>query len=175
MLSAAFALNPQLRTLFPDVAKGLSLNRPGPLPDELDLRLAVAIGRRARVTGSMAGFYLFGPRSRGRPIGVMSHAQMHFAPLAWQLVSADAADLLDAEGWPSIRDWATWGDSTGANLDELLQPLPPVRLAREHPEHGWTWSELLTDGNCFVVECGDITTAAGTPSRGVHASSASTA
>ena len=161
MLVSAFALNPKLRSLHPDVAKSLLSLDPVPLPDGLRLSIAWAIGRAARVTGSIGGFYIFGPRMRsGRPLGAMCFAQAHFPPLAWRLAVADEDDLVERQGWADVTDWLLRSDEEAVPLATACPPLPPVSLPRQDPQLGWQWTEMYSNEAAFIVECDDVTNGA---------------
>lgn len=103
MLAAAFALNPGLRSkACPELAELLVEPGPFTLPAKLEVRLAWAIGRLARVTGSVSGHYVLGYNGLDRTIGNLIAAQVHYAPIAWQLAFAGETDLCDVQGWADI-------------------------------------------------------------------------
>lgn len=167
MLAAAFALNLNLRTTHPDLPDALRDRAPFDLPDDLDLRLAWAVGRRARTTGPIAGFRMLGPRVRradGRdlPLGNSVMAQVHYAPIAWQLVPRDAASLNDVQRWASVGGWTSIEEDVAVPLTEHCTSLPLVWIPRDDPEWGWQWTELLSSEICFTVECDDIDPATST-------------
>lgn len=158
MLVAAFALNPRLRTIAPDLAAQVRSRDPFQLPATLDLRLAVAVGRRARVTGSI-GLMRFGLTATGElltaPFGT-AIAQCYYPPVAWQLVFHDDAVLCDAEGWPSIRHWCELPEDGTVRLSDLCGPLPLVMHPRHHPRTANMVGEMFSAVTTFVIEADDI-------------------
>lgn len=157
MLAAACALNPMIRTrTCPDLPKLLAEPDPFELPAELDLRIACATGRRARITGGMKGFYGRGLGRIREPIGESTIAQAHYAPVAWQLVHKGRADRLDFQRWPSIGSWTETPTADTVALGEVCDALPVVPLAIDEPVDGDGWLEVFASTNCFIVLCDDI-------------------
>lgn len=160
ILAAAFALNPTLRT---NVAPGLARDLLSPaaftMPANLDLRLAWAIGRQARIAGSLLGQYVLGYRHLDRTIGNLTAAQAHYAPIAWQLLFSAGTELCDAQGWPRINHWTTFEPAMTVSLRDVCSALPVVHQPRLHPEHGEGWIELMADEACYWVICEDIAAA----------------
>lgn len=157
ILAAASALNPLLRERgAPELAPLLLQPEPFEMPDGLDLRLGWAVGRQARINGSVAGHYVLGYENLNRTIGNMTAAQCHYAPIAWQLLHTGQTDLADHQGWPSINQWTTFDTQTEIALDGVCGPLPVVWQARLHPEHGDGWIEMSSDQNCHIALTHDI-------------------
>lgn len=151
VLVGAFALNPQLRVINPETATALLEGHARvPLPQTLRLGLALTLGPTARVTGSIAGYYMFRPKVRGRNIGMMSLAQIYFPPMAWQLADVDHSILFGHEGWVDVSDWLNYDADLGDPLNRLVPRLPVVRPHRVNNDDDWV--ELLGDEACFIVE-----------------------
>jgi hypothetical protein len=155
VLIPMFGLNTELRNTIPHVAEALLARdpvvsvRPG-----WKLRLAIAGGVRARVSGSVGGFEMFGRRLDGRPLGVLTMAQVHFPPLAWQLVPSDQS-ILDLEGWADVSRWLERPPDEEARFRDVSSALPVVELPR-HGKRGDLWTELFSDEITFIVESEDV-------------------
>ncbi|HEV2809004.1 MAG TPA: hypothetical protein VGV93_01230 [Acidimicrobiales bacterium] len=124
------------------------------LPSDLALRLAIAGGVRARVTGPIAGFELFGRRLDGKPLGVMTTAQVHFPPLAWQLASRDHS-LLDIQRWADVTEWLESPAEEETGFRDVCGALPVVVLPR-YDVQGQLWTELLSSETTFIVHSDDV-------------------
>jgi hypothetical protein len=149
----AFALNPRMREVHPDLARALvSRDASTTIPEPLTLNLALTRGPNARVTGSIGGFYLFRPKVGGRNVGIMSMAQIYFPPLAWQLADQPESVLLRQEGWHDVSSWLEVPPSEPAVLSALVRDLPLVVHPTRHPAGLQDWVELLSDETCFIVE-----------------------
>lgn len=160
ILAAAFALNPTLRThVAPELARQLLDPVPFAMPENLDLRLAWGIGRQARIAGSLLGKYVLGYKHLDRTIGNLAAAQVHYAPIAWQLLFSDETELSDEQGWPSINHWTMLDPATKVPLSSVCTPLPVVYQSRLHPDHGEGWIEMTADEACYMVICTDIAAA----------------
>ena len=89
-------------------------------------------------------------------------AQVHYAPIAWQLVPRDAASLNDVQRWASVGGWTSIEEDVAVPLTEHCTSLPLVWIPRDDPEWGWQWTELRSSEICFTVECDDIDPATST-------------
>jgi hypothetical protein len=153
VLVGCFALDPNLRSLYPEVARALIDDAEGiELPAPMDLYLAVTRGPSARVTGSIAGFHLFGPEIDGRKVGIMTMAQIYFPPLAWQLADTPTSPLLAIEGWHRVTDWLTFPSAQWLPLGTFVKDLALVTDPRRPPRGLSDWVELLGEETTFVVE-----------------------
>jgi hypothetical protein len=96
----------------------------------LSLGLALTLGPTARVTGGIAGYYMFRPKFRGQNIGMMSLAQIYFPPMAWQLADGDQSVLFEQEGWVDVSSWLNYDPKIIEPLNLLVPRLPVVRPHR---------------------------------------------
>jgi hypothetical protein len=153
VLAGCFALNPNMRTVHPELAHAL-VNRSDEidLPNQLTLQLALTRGPFARVTGSIGGFYLFRPKVDGKNVGIMSMAQIYFPPLAWQLADASHSVLLQQQGWADVSGWLASDPHDRLVLADLVSNLPLVVHPTRESGGMEDWVELLSDETCFIVE-----------------------
>lgn len=163
MLSAALGLDHRLRVIVPELPDLVRSGDPFELPARLDLRLARAIGRRARISGAVEGHVLFGPRINGKPVGNPTIAHCHYPPVAWQLLHREPDTLCDLEGWPSIAHWTGFTEDQEVLLSDVCGPLPMVRL----PDATFAnnWAQLHSEDSTFIVECDDVAPDTPTPGR----------
>lgn len=155
VLIPMFGLDANLRELAPDVAAALLAKSPSvTLPKDLALRLAIAGGVRARATGAIAGFEMFGRRLDGKPLGVMTMAQVHFPPLAWQLAPRDRS-LLDIQGWADVTEWLESPAEEETGFRDVCGALPVVVLPRDDVQ-GQLWTELFSSEITFIVHSDDV-------------------
>lgn len=155
VLIPMFGLNANLRNIYPDVASALLMRSPSvTLPADLALRLAIAAGVRARVTGAIGGFEMFGRRLDNEPLGIMTQAQVHFPPLSWHLAPRERS-LLDLQGWADVTAWLERAPQEQARFSDVCGPLPVVLLPR-HDEHGNLWCEVFSDEITFNVHSDDV-------------------
>ena len=153
VLASCFALNPNLRNIYPTLATDLIRNAATvTLEPPMDLFLALTRGPFARATGAIGGFYLLRPKIRNKNIGVMSMAQIYFPPLAWQLADAPESRLLELEGWSTVSSWLRFDPNDRAVLNELVPDLPLVVHPTRAPGGMDDWTELLSEEAAFVVE-----------------------
>ena len=153
VLASCFALNPNLRNLYPELARALISDADViDLPVPMDFYLALTRGPTARVTGSVAGFHLFGPEIGGHKVGLMTMAQIYFPPLAWQLADTPTSPKLEIEGWRRVTNWLRIAAADTMPLRELVSDLPFVFDPRRAGGGPSDWIELLGDETTFVVE-----------------------
>lgn len=153
VLASCFALNPNMRNIYPEVAEALIDDAPSiSLPAPMDLFLALTRGPFARVTGAIGGFHLLRPKIDGRNVGVMTMAQIYFPPLAWQLADAPESMLLHVEDWAVVSDWLQLSPNEWRRLPELIANLPLVVHPTRAPGGMDDWTELLAGETTFVVE-----------------------
>lgn len=153
VLAACFALNPNMRNVYPALAHQLLANEKQVyLPGNLSLHLAVTPGPYARVTGSIGGFYMFRPKVNGRNVGIMSMAQIYFPPLAWQLADLPESVLLQQQRWSHVSQWLHRTEEETAVLADLVPELPFVLHPTREPAGMQDWTELLAGEACFIVE-----------------------
>lgn len=144
VLYGMHALSPHLRVLYPDLADAL---RDGldsiPLPVGMRLRLALYLGRTARVAGPIHAHRVLGPSS-----AFESFAEIFFPPLAWVLES-DAGQESALSDWADVSEWSLYGQDVSLDLRLLVDSLPNV----EHPlaDHD-SWIQLFSDQITPVVE-----------------------
>jgi hypothetical protein len=151
VLVGAFALNPQMRVIDPDAAAALIEGRAEVrLRSTLRLGLALTLGPVARVTGSIAGYYMFRPKVGDQNVGMMSLAQIYFPPMAWQIADAEHSVLFRSEGWVDVTNWLAYDADVVKPLSELVPKLPIVQPHRVNNDDDWV--ELLGDETCFIVE-----------------------
>jgi hypothetical protein len=156
MLIGMFGLSPNLRTRYPQLADDLRNEKVSiRLPGDLRLRIAIARGKRARLTGSVGGFEMFRRRLGGNPLGVMTLAQVYFPPLAWQLAS-NAPSLLDVEGWGDASPWLLPDPKESRPLSSMCPPLPVVLHPKHDPNGADWWCELFSDELAPLIECDDV-------------------
>jgi hypothetical protein len=152
-LVGCFALDSNLRNLYPGVARALIDDADAiELPAPMDLYLAVTQGPSARVTGSIAGFHLLGPEIDGRRVGIMTMAQIYFPPLAWQLADTPTSPLLTIEGWHGVTEWLRLPPTKSLPLRQFIRDLPLVLDPRQTPRGLSDWVELHGEETTFVVE-----------------------
>ncbi|MHA4950698.1 hypothetical protein ACX27O_25560 [Micromonospora sp. SD19] len=142
-----FAISPNLRIIFPELAEGLVTERRHIcMPDGATLRLAIYDAPAARLTGPVHSF-----RVLSRPEHYNTFAEVYFRPLAWVLAPSDrgwvplgSISVLDRQMWATADEWIQYGpDVTSVDLRNLCRYMPPVR----HPldGHREEWIELYSD------------------------------
>ena len=147
ILFGAFALNPLLRELQPEMAESLLKDEPVDLElAERRLLLANAIGERSRVHGCIAGFPFLGRQQNGVPLGLFADAGAHLRPIAWMLTSKEPG-LADVEGWADVSSWARLDPDRTFDSKSSLGGLPAVRL----PDSRY-WIELNASEGSIQVE-----------------------
>lgn len=153
VLVGCFALESNLRDLYPDVARALIDDADAiELPAPMDLYLAITRGPSARVTGSIAGFHLFGPEVDGRKVGIMTMAQIYFPPLAWQLADTPTSARLRIEGWHCVTEWLNLPPRKSFPLRQFIADLPLVMDPRQTARGLSDWFEFHGEETTFVVE-----------------------
>jgi len=156
VMVSCFALNPNLRTTFPNLADELH-SEVGSirLPHDTALYIGVARGPQALVTGSISGFHMNQHLANGSPLETMCFAQIFFPPLAWQFASVSLSPLLEKEVWTDVSAWLLRDSKDIENLSGLLPALPFV----SHPSFGVDsaafWSEVFHNDSCFIVKSDD--------------------
>lgn len=148
-----FGVNPNLHRVYPSLAAQLIERQESiELPDDFQLRFAIAKGRTARVAGSIGGYFAIGPRLNDEPIGCMSHGQVYFPPLAWQVVPRRLS-LLDMQGWADVSSWLTYSPNDEATVQSLCPALPAVVHPLHHPAQWKSWLEMFSSEITEIVEC----------------------
>ena len=155
--SSAFALSPILRRTQCRITEQL-------IADENDIevgpdfaiRLALTVGPRARVTGSIFGSFPSFLVPGRDPLRVMSFAQIYFPPFAWQVVNPTVASLLDHQGWADVSKWLSISPATRLSLSAACRSLPIVVHPRHDPIQAGYWIETLADETCFIVESRNV-------------------
>jgi hypothetical protein len=146
VLAGMFAINDSLQDMFPDVALGLrERSETLRLPDELELRLAITVGRESRIGGPVG--YMKVLRER---IFYLPFADVWFPPLAWSVSSTrDTAVSLGpslTRDWADVSEWVRYGADLVTDLRNLTRQLPLVRPPRFGAEE---W--VLLSGNTMTA------------------------
>jgi hypothetical protein len=165
VLIGFFGLSPHLRVNFPAVADQLLSGATSiHLPAKLRLRLALARGNMARVSGATAGF-LSVPHPPGEDaVGIVSLGQVYFPPLAWQLappgssalLATPSNSLLDRQGWADVTSWLQRPPEERERLAGLCPTLPAVVHPRHHPGQSEWWVEMFSDQITEFLECDNL-------------------
>jgi hypothetical protein len=153
---AMYAMDPALRGLYTDLADSLLRGDSSiTLPPDLRLRLAVARGNRARISGGDGGL-IIGQLAKGKPVGFVSFGSIYFPPLAWQLVP-DEAPLIDRQGWAHVSSWLTLAPDD-ERLYSTVSPkrLPLVMHPSHDPAYPKLWIELRMPESSESVECTNL-------------------
>jgi hypothetical protein len=157
VLVSMFGLNANLRMMYPQLAESLHQQADSiQLPVDVQLRLALARGTTARVTGP-----IFGHSIRTR-IGFSTMAQIYFPPLAWQLADnnppaiPNGPSLLDRQGWADVSNWIMSIPADRRNLHSLVRSLPAVVHPTHDARHAEDWSELFADSITFILGCNEV-------------------
>ncbi|MCW6005854.1 hypothetical protein K1W54_14885 [Micromonospora sp. CPCC 205371] len=139
VMMGMYAMNPALRGLFPGVADAL-MNEDDKiiLPANLRLRLAIARGNRARISGGDGGC-IFRPFDSGSPLLLTSFGSIYFPPLAWQLVP-DEAPLIDHQSWGDVSSWLKIDPAEEHLFSTVCQLRLPLVM---HPSHDPMYRHLL--------------------------------
>lgn len=165
VLIGFLGLSPQLRVNFPSLAHQLLAGAPTvALPMKLRLRLALARGTTARVTGSMAGFIAVDHPPDEDAIGFSNVGQVYFPPLAWQLAPPEPSallrrpsrSLLDRQGWADVTSWAQHLPEESFPLSALCRALPSVMHPRHHPATAEYWVEMFSSQITEILECDNV-------------------
>lgn len=153
------ALTPYMQREWPDFVAGLMAGEPVDLPGDLKLYLALARGMSARVNGTVAGFYLLGPKRRygsdGLPHGINAVASVYFPPLAWELVH-DGTSVLGDDGWADVSNWSTVPPAEPHQLSEYFTDLPVVAHPQHTPGDHENWIDLFAEELAPISECMNI-------------------
>lgn len=151
-----FGFNANLRKLYPQLADSLSQRLDSiQLPHDIQLRLALARGTAARVTGPMLGH---GPTG----VGFSTMAQIYFPPLAWQLADdcpptvLQKPSLLDRQGWVDVSDWISYAPTDRRDLRSLVRSLPAAAHPFHDQERAGDWTELFADSITFILGCDEV-------------------
>lgn len=153
ILFGMFAVSPNLRVIFPDLAADFLAQRDHiQMPYGATLRFALLPDRRARIAGPMSAHRVLTLREDFDTFG-----EVFFRPLAWVLAPtgvssrASGRSVLDRQGWACADDWLQYGpDVTGLDLRDLVRRVPVVQhpLSRAREE----WVELMSDKITPVLE-----------------------
>ncbi|GAA2625396.1 hypothetical protein GCM10010399_66060 [Dactylosporangium fulvum] len=158
-------LSPQLRVNFPSLADQLLNTAPAvTVSAKLRLRLALACGTMARVTGSMAGFLSVDHPPDEDAVGFANVGQVYFPPLAWQLAPPEPSallrkaskSLLDRQGWADVTSWAHRPPDERVPLSTLCRTLPAVTHPRHHPATAEWWVEMFSTQITEILECDNV-------------------
>ncbi|MET8197971.1 hypothetical protein [Micromonospora taraxaci] len=146
VLFGMFAISPNLRIIFPELAEGLlKEHRHISMPDGATLRLAIYDDPAARLTGPVHSFRVLRRRAHYN-----TFTEVYFRPLAWVLapndrgVPIDSESILDRQMWATADEWLQYGpDVTSVDLRNLCRYIPHVR----HPlaGHRAEWIEMYSD------------------------------
>lgn len=153
------AVSPMLRERWPQLTDALNSGSATALPSGLSLRLALARGVSARVSGAFWGVHLMGPLCRytpkGQQIGIPSVGSVFFPPLAWELVHSGPT-LLDEYKWADASAWIEQAPGVVVPLQQLVRVLPLTAHPWHHPVLNEHWSELAATEYAPIVECANI-------------------
>lgn len=153
ILIGSFGVNPNLRRVYPDLAEQLlQRDKAILIPEDFQLRLAIARGGMARVTGAIGGYFAMGPRLNDEPIGCMTHALVYFPPLAWQVLP-NRRSLLDLQDWADVSSWLAYDVNKQDTIRHLCSALPAVVHPLQHPVQWENWLELFSSETTEIVEC----------------------
>ena len=154
MLMGAFGFNPRLHVTHPQLAKALLNHDACELPLDLELRLTLTIGKRARVTGPVTGMYVM------TEVGNLTQSvsvSVFFPPLAWDLAyTGENVHMFAIEGRPDVRHWLEFDPAVEVPLSTICPPLPTATLPEAHPRWGAHWAWLFSDEICPIVESEDV-------------------
>jgi hypothetical protein len=165
MLIGFLGLSPQLRVNFPDLPLQLLAGAPAViLPMKLRLRLALARGTMARLTGSIVGFISVDHPPDEDAVGIANVGQVYFPPLAWQLAPPEPSallrkpskSLLDQQGWADVTSWALHDPDERIALSTLCPALPAVVHPKHHPAQAEWWVEVLSSQITEIIECDNV-------------------
>lgn len=147
MMFGAFALNPTLRELVPEVADALIHGDPIDLGRH-DRRLMIAngTGERCRVHGGMLYVLMAGPRINGQLLRWYADAGAHLRPLSWMLGSTEVG-VPDIENWLDVSDWLLLNSNHEQISRTRVPSLPAVDLPNSE-----MWGLMTSDKNCITVE-----------------------
>jgi hypothetical protein len=149
-----FAISPNLRIMFPELADQLRDERAHiAMPDGLSLRFALYRRNVARLTGPVHSFRVLNRREH-----YSTFAEIFFRPLAWVAAPAErygvpdaGVSIMDRQRWPSANEWLHYGsDVTSTDLRNLCRFVPQVG----HPlaESRQDWIELYNNEITPFVE-----------------------
>lgn len=152
-----FGLNAKLRELYPQLADSLCQRLDSiQLPRDIQLRLALARGTTARITGPVLGHGLLSG------VGFSTMAQIYFPPLAWQFaddgppVVLQKPSLLDRQGWADVSDWISYAPTDRRDLHSLGRSLPAVVHPTRDRERANDWTEVLANDLTFILGCDEV-------------------
>lgn len=153
ILIGMFAISPNLRIIFPELAGDLCANRPHiRMPQGATLRYALYADRTARLAGPIGAHRVLTVRE-----DFDTFAEVFFRPLAWVLAPTQGTNevigssILDRQGWPRADEWPLYGpDVERTDLRNLARSIPIVR----HPMAGRRdeWIEMMADEITPVLE-----------------------
>lgn len=154
VLFGFFAISPNLRVIFPELASDLRVERDHiAIPEGLTLRFAILPERRVRIAGPMSAHRVLTVREDFDTFG-----EIFFRPLAWVLAPTSSVESrfgnvsrLDREGWASADEWLQYGsDVVNVDLRNLVRRVPvvqhPYSIGRDE------WIELFSDEITPVLE-----------------------
>ncbi|WP_435090675.1 hypothetical protein [Micromonospora aurantiaca (nom. illeg.)] len=149
-----FAISPNLRVIFPELAEDLRAQRRHiSMPDGATLRFAIYEDPAARLTGPVHSLRVLKRREH-----YSTFAEIFFRPLAWVLTPSGRGDvppggvsILDRQRWATADDWLQYGpDVTSVDLRNLCRYVPFV----QHPLAGSRedWIEMYSDEITPILE-----------------------
>jgi hypothetical protein len=157
VLSSAFALNPMMRTRYPDIARQLRVDDPEiTLPDGSGLYLAATPPPHALISGLTGGLFLLGKRIDGLGVGLSSLAQIYFPPLAWQLCDKKKSHLVHLQRWADVSHWLKIAPNIRQDLRDACPPLPLVVHPKSHPLQWEWWGELISNKITFILHSDNV-------------------
>lgn len=153
------ALTPFMQQYHSDFVKKLMSGESVALPGDLKLYLALARGMSARVNGTVAGFYIGGPKQKrgvdGLPRGINAVASVYFPPLAWELVH-DGTSIVGEDGWVDVSEWSERAPCETHQVSEFFTELPVVAHPQHTPGDHEYWIELFANDLAPFSECMNI-------------------
>lgn len=153
VLMGVFGINRGLRERYAALAQGLLDGTDLlALPHDLELRVALASGTTARLTGAVHTIQVLGPTASGGKSFVYSDGSFYFPPLAWQLVG-EGSTLIDEQGWADASNWLGVPLADTADVSSLCPSLPTVTDPSHDPRIADALVHLFSDELTPIVEC----------------------
>jgi hypothetical protein len=153
VIMGMFGVNRGLRARHPSLAQGLlDAAEPLALPPDLRLRVALAKGTTARLTGAVHTVQVLGPTATGGQSFLYSDASFYFPPLAWQL-AGNGSTLLDEQGWDDATAWLAVALTDTADIATLCPSLPTVTDPTHDSAIADSLVHVFSDELTPIVEC----------------------
>lgn len=150
VLFGMHAISPGLRTRFPQLATDLLAGEERvKLPVGLSLRVAMYLGREARLAGPIHSY-----RVLSRYEAYPSQGEIYFPPLAWVLTIDDPRSVFELQRWAAADDWPLYAnDVTRVDLRMLTRTFPLVQHPLSRAPDEWI---SLTNDDIAPILVGDV-------------------